>query len=478
MKKLVLFLTVITVSFMFDFSAYAESYTSYSYSSKAGAVVAPDSYSYKKSEYFDGLKNPQDMFIIDGRVYLLDTGNNRIIITDTDFESFTVISELNNNENNTLKEPKGIFVNASGEIYVADSGNRRVLKLSEDGTVIREILKPTSSKFSQTVEFIPNKLVADGMDNIYVTCTGIYNGAVMFDKNGVFLGYFGASDVSASMNVLEDVFWRQFMTAEQKESMSKYVPAELCNLDITSDNFIFSITNSTFNVLSTEKENMDEVSKLNPKGKNILNSKMPKKALEFMEKDGKQLKFVDVVTDDDSFVYVVDDSLCRVLQYDSDLSLLTAFGGKGDAEELLKKPAAIETSGNCLYVLDSEKNSVTVYEETKFGETLRSAIKLYNKGKYDEAIEPFRKVLEMDSNYEFAWVGIGSALMGQGDYKEAMKCFKNGYDSDKYNTAFKSYRIEVIRNNFPIVIIALVVMTVVIIVVLIIRKLKKGRDKQ
>lgn len=479
MKKAALFLIFAALCVLCTFPVSAEQYKSYSYSSKAGAVAAPCSYSFKEAEYFDGLKNPQDLYIIGNTVYLLDTGNNRIIVTDTGFESFSVISELKNTEKSSFNEPKGIFVNPAGEIYVADSGNRRVLKLDSDGTVIREIIKPASSKFSQTVEFIPNKLVADAMDNIYVTCTGIYNGAVMFDKNGVFLGYFGASEVTANKNVLEDVFWRQFMTAEQKEGMSKYVPAELSALDVTPDNFIFSITNSTFKVLSTEKESMDEISKLNPKGKNILNSKMSEKALKYMEKDGKKLKFADVVTDDDSFIYVVDDSLCRILQYDADLTLLTAFGGKGDADGLLKKPTAIESAGNCLYLLDSEKNSVTVYEETEFGATLRDAIKLYNKGKYDEAIEPFGKVLEMDSNYEFAYVGIGSALMGQGNYKDAMECFKKGYDSEKYNAAFKNYRIEVIRNNFPVVVAVLILLGVLSAAFAIIAKRRrKGRKNR
>lgn len=477
MKKLVLFFCAAFVLAFPGLSASAEVYTSYSYSSKAGAVASPHSYTFKKTEYFDGLKSPQDMFVANGRVYILDTGNNRLLVTDTEFKSTAVISELTGSENNSLNEPKGIFVNGSGEIYIADTGNRRVLKIKEDGTVLREIFKPTSTKFSQTVEFIPTKLVADGMDNIYVTCTGIYNGAVMFDVEGNFLGYFGASQVTASSSVLEDAFWRQFMTAEQKEAMSKYVPAELCSLDITADNFIFSITNSTFSVLSTEKESMDEISKLNPKGNNILNSKMAENALKALEKDGKKLKFTDVVTDDDGFIYVVDDSLCRILQYDPDLSLLTAFGGKGDAAGLLKKPVAVEYFGDSLFVLDSEKNSVTVYGETEFGATLRSAILLYNKGNYDEAIEPFEKILEMDSNYEFAWVGIGSALMGRGDYKEAMQCFKKGYDSDKYDEAFKSYRVEVMRENVSLIIAAIIVIAVAATAASVIRKKRKrGRN--
>lgn len=464
MKKLLVFFIVPALSALSVFTASASAYTSYSYSSRSGAVPAPDSYTAEAVEYVNGLMNPQDMYITkDGTIYILDTGNNRIVVTDNDFSTLYEISELSGKSDKlTLNEAKGIFVNSKGDIYIADTGNRRVLKLRHDGTILAEITKPESANFSQSIEFIPNKLVTDGMGNIYVTCTGVYEGAVMFSAEGKFLGYFGAAEVTASKNVLVDAFWRQFMTDEQKESMSKYVPAELCNLDVTEDNFIFSITNSSFNVLTDEKENMDDISKLNPKGKDILNIKMSEKALEYMQKDGKLLRFADVVSDKDSFIYIVDDNLCHILQYDSDLNLLCAFGGKGNAIGLLQKPSAIESYGNKLYVLDSEKNSVTVFEETEFGSVLREAITLYNSGKYEEAIEPFTQVLKMDANYEFAYVGIGSALMGEGKYKEAMECFEKGYDSEKYNAAFKYYRIEFIRQNFLYIIVIIVVAAVLI----------------
>ena len=116
-----------------------------------------------------------------------------------------------------------------------------------------------------------------------------------------------------------------------------------------------------------------------------------------------------------------------------------------------------------------------MYEETEFGATLRSAIKFYNKGQYDEAIDPFNKVLAMDSNYEFAYVGIGSALMGQGHYKEAMEYFKKGYDSEKYNAAFKNYRIEVIRNNFPIIAVVLILLSLAAAAVTVIAKRRRKR---
>ncbi|MBR7132543.1 MAG: hypothetical protein IKD04_03340 [Clostridia bacterium] len=481
MKKSIITVLVLCLCLITPVTASAAPYTSYSYNSRIGAVAAPNSFDVDRvvrlQDYgFTALKAAKDFYMSDdGVLYILDSGNNRLIITDSEFSSFTEISQLSgNSEKLTFKDASGIYVRNKESIYIADSGNRRVIEINSRGEILKEITKPTSATFSQTIEFIPNKLAGDAIDNLYVTCTGVYEGAVMFDAAGDFMGYYGAANVNTTSNVLLDYFWKQFMTTEQKDAMSKYVPAELSSLDITPSGFIFSITNSAVNSITGLRESMDTVSKLNPKGKNILKATMTEKAMKFLAEDGKSLRFVDVVADQDLFFYVLDDQLCRVLQYDSDMNLLSAFGGQGFAEGLFRKPSAIEQFDDRLYVLDSEKNSITVLCETKFGSTVREAVTIYQNGSYEAAIEPFTKVLAMDNNYELAYVGIGSALYGQGEYKEAMEYFKKGYDSEKYNQAFAEYRVELIRNNFIYVVIAFVALALAIIFGGI-RKRKKGR---
>ena len=251
MKKAIITVFALVLCFITGITASAAPYTSYSYNSQIGAVAAPNSFEVdaviRLQDYgFTPLKSAKDFYITDdGGLYILDSGNNRLIITDSSFSTFTEITELSgNSEKLTFKDASGVYVSDKESIYIADSGNRRVIEINSKGKILKEITKPTSATFSQTIEFIPNKLAGDAIDNLYVTCTGVYEGAVMFDGNGDFMGYYGAANVNTTSNVLLDYFWKQFMTTEQKDAMSKYVPAELASLDITPSGFIFSITNS------------------------------------------------------------------------------------------------------------------------------------------------------------------------------------------------------------------------------------------
>ena len=45
--------------------------------------------------------------------------------------------------------------------------------------------------------------------------------------------------------------------------------------------------------------------------------------------------------------------------------------------------------------------------------------------------------MNMNGNYDQAYIGIGRALMRQGEYKEAMKYFRLKWDDDNYSKAFK-----------------------------------------
>ena len=76
-----------------------------------------------------GLSSPSDVFVDDlNHVYISDTGNNRIIVTDEKYNVRLVISEFLNNYGvpDGLSQPNGLFVTES-EIYVADKGNSRIV---------------------------------------------------------------------------------------------------------------------------------------------------------------------------------------------------------------------------------------------------------------------------------------------------------------------------------------------------------------
>ena len=57
-------------------------------------------------------------------------------------------------------------------------------------------------------------------------------------------------------------------------------------------------------------------------------------------------------------------------------------------------------------------------------------------------------MLKSDGNYHRAHIGIASALLRQGDYKDAMKYAKLADAGKIYNKAFEGRRREFLKANF------------------------------
>src|SRR5690606_2339812 len=96
--------------------------------------------------------NPKDVFV-DSRdhIYIADTGNNRIVHFDDQYE-FVRYIEL---AEKPFRSPEGVFVDEKGHIYVADTGNQRVVHLDADGQLLQEFGRPDSRFIPDDFKFDP-----------------------------------------------------------------------------------------------------------------------------------------------------------------------------------------------------------------------------------------------------------------------------------------------------------------------------------
>ncbi|MBQ8684408.1 MAG: YIP1 family protein [Clostridia bacterium] len=457
MKRKTVIIAVILV-FALSLTCFADStfapYNSYLYDEKSEAVEIP--HSYLPTGYLTGddwhvgaMNAPEDMMVADdGRVFISDTGNNRVVIVEADLSAATALTEFTyNGEILTLNGPLGIYATAD-TLYICDTGNRRVLVSDLQGQVSLVVTKPTSEEFEQELEFEPRKVATDKAGNLYVLCKNVYQGAVVFTAAGEFDGFFGSNTVQSTLEIVVQKMFKNFMTKEQRSKMAKYVPAEYENLTVR-DNFIYTVSYET----NTGSINLNTaIRKLNPAGNSITDTDTQFGDLDmYYDKtlNGTvYTRFADLAVDEQMYVYALDSTYGKVFIYDAQYNLLCAFSGTGEQTGLFRYPVAIGKTDTHILVLDRGKNSVTTFAPTAFFGKVQQANSLFEKGLYDEALTPWQEVLAECSNYNLAYVGIGKALFQQGDYAGAMACFETIGDQENYSEAFKYYRLNLIRENF------------------------------
>lgn len=409
------------------------------------------------------LKSPEDIFLgSNGHIYVADTGNNRILVVSPDFEGQKIIDKFvhevdGQQVEDVFNAPTGIFVTDAGHIYVADSQNARIVELDGDGNFVRIIGRPESELIPANYKYIPMKVGVDKAGRLFVAAQNAIDGLFQFTPSGEFDRFFGSTKVK--VNPIERI-WRMIYTKDQKERASLNLSKEYSNLTVDSQGFIYTTLKGQYT---------EQVKRLNISGNDII-----KYNDITVDRFGDQIdvmvgtdtsQFVDASIDEDNNILALDLKTNKIFWYNILGDMLGVFGGKGgngDIVGLLGSPVAIEQKGDKVFIVDSTKNAIIVYEMTEFGSNIKKANKLYIEGQYEESVEPWREVLKMNANYELAYVGIGNALYKQEKYEEAMKYFDLGNNKKGYSKAKKEYRTIVLKQNFPYIMTGLILLLILL----------------
>ena len=181
-------------------------------------------------------------------------------------------------------------------------------------------------------------------------------------------------------------------------------------------------------------------------------------------------RFVDIASMKGGIYACVDVRRSRIFMYDSDGYMMMAFSFTGGQDGLLTAPAAIDSYGSDLYVLDGPQNAVTVFKPTEYGRRLINATALYYYGDYDQATEEYEEVYRLNTNCELAYTGIGKAQLREGNFKEAMTSFRLANNKTLYSRAFSEYRQDLLSGNFLwVFLLAFAALAVVVIRIPIVR---------
>ncbi|MDR3020413.1 MAG: hypothetical protein LBU66_05865 [Treponema sp.] len=422
----------------------------YNYDFWREQVASPDAY--RVSAYIlgttlgiDNFRNPQGLFVRENRIYICDSGNNRIVLIEVEENGDHVLSNVFSNviidgEVSDFNNPMDLFEDRDGSIYITDTDNQRLLKLDRNWNYVYSITKPDDESFGEDFEFLPVKLAVDFAGRIFVQARNINKGLLEFDNRGEFVGYMGANKVHVS---IIDYAWKMISTQAQRARMDLFVPTEYSNVALDMEGFIY-VTNSSGQT--------DPVRRLNAMGQDILirnGYEDPVGDLAYGNAAGilGRSRFIDVTAFANDSYACFDRTRGRIFVYDFQGNLLYAFGGVGNREGSFVQPAALEKMGYALYALDARTSALTRFDLTGYGLMINNALNEYKAGRYESSAKIWENVLKMNGNYDLAYIGIGRAALRQQEFQKAMRYYKLKHFREGYGKAFQLYRKQWMEEN-------------------------------
>lgn len=394
------------------------------------------------------IKSVDDIYVHNDRIYIADAVSGKVFVLDQNYNLLNEIKVIRDkdgkivtnkdNKQAILNAPEGVYAN-DNYIYIADTGNNRVFLLNPETYAMEmEINKPENMVGS--TEFVPSKLAVDNAGRIFVVVKSSTEGIVELNTDGSFSRYFGVNSPKVSFI---DYFWKSIATKEQQERMSKtYAPA-FGNVQTDSDGFVYAVT--------TDTASEEMAFRFNAKGENVLRKLGYSELLGDLPtsaEDSSKSTFVDIAVSDYGVYALLDNTRNRVFLYNFDGNLITVFGGKGDIEGTFNTPTSICWMGDKLLVGDSKLATAFVFTPTDFGELVLDAEEKYFNGDFAAAAEQNLKIVDMNANYDHAYISIGKNYLMQDEYEKAMYYFKLGNDKTYYSKAFAGYRNILIQKYF------------------------------
>ncbi len=450
-------------------------YATYTYSGQGLILASPDAYVpdvVVDSQYMGlpkGLGNDvRDLFVApDGRIYIADASNNRIVVLNKYYKMENEILKFVNEQGipDGFSNPSGVFVDEHN-MYVCDTDNNRIVLFDTNGNFIKVIAKPESSLFEEGDIYKPVACVADDYGRLFVVSSTTYQGIIVLNTDGDFFGFIGATKVT--VNALE-LLWRKFQTEKQKQNSKEYVSTEFNNITIDDQNFIYVTTSSIEVSVAAGDTSADNapVRKLNASGIDVMarNGFFPPSGEIMVETRGEDTnavtgasKVIDVAIGPEGTWSIIDENRSKVFTYDANGALLFAFGDKNGAQiGNIATVEAIAYQGSNILLLDRTNANIVVFRRTEYADLLIGALAHDNQRMYDVTIDDWTEILKRNNNFDAAYIQIGKSLYRQGEYEESMEYFKAANETVNYSDAYKEIRKEWANKFFWIIPIIIVI---------------------
>ena len=430
----------------------ATSYT-YTHDDKMTYIRTQDAYLPQQTITELGLNAAEDMFIDkNNMMYIADTGNKRII--KYDIAGGKLVEEFSYPE---FQTPKGIYVTMNGDVYVADSKAKVVFVFDRNWELVNKLENPQVPAFGDTA-YEPSKVAVDESGNIYIIGEGVYNGVIQMSQSGEFLGFFAVNkaDLSLFQKIQTLVF-----TREQLSRMLNRNPTTFANVMLDYRGIVYTVTLG---------QNEDPIKKHKTNGSNM-----------FADTVYGFTDISDIWVDDNLLIYAAS-KRGYVDVYTPEGEWLFEFGSYVSNLDVAGLYSALSTlavdQNGYIWTIDGIKGYLQSYAPTSYAQKVYEALQLYDGGHYEEALAVWDEVLAMNQMSVVAHDGIGKAYMSQYEFEDAMEHFEVAGNHKLYSEAFWELRNVWLQNYLKYFLIAAVLLYLVVVIAGKLDKEKKIRSKK
>ncbi len=437
-KKIILFTLFLFITCLVTFeTGKASPATSYTMTlnSKGRWVRTQDAYLPDRTIIELKLKDPQDIFFDKNDImYIADTGNKRILKYNPNNDEVLLVIE-----NEAFKTPKGIFITEDDYLYIADTSAQLVFKYDTAGNFIEQYGTPDSQSFEGKT-FNPAKIGVDKRGNMYIYGEGIYDGIIQLSKSGEFLGYFTSNRIELSfIERLQD----RFFTEAQKAKLFPKTPTIFSNVYVDTNGFVYTTSMNSSN---------GAVKRHNIAGGN-----------QFTNGVISPTDPVDVYVNKSGIIFVAMDS-GSIFVYSRDGEYIYSFAASNFKDGVVPDDVsglftsisalAIDSTGK-VWAVDDKKSFIQSFTATEYAEKVYEALELYNLGKYEEAVVVWEDVLRLNQMSVLAHNNIGKNYYSLQEYEKAMHHFEIAGNRWNYSESFWEVRNTVLQKYIGIAFIVL-----------------------
>jgi hypothetical protein len=378
---------------------------------------------YEPAGYFDidlNLNLPEDMFIFQNDLYVADTGNKRIVKFNMATGVGTILLE-------GLSQPTGIHVNDEGELYVADKTDRVVYHYDSDMELIQTYGRPNQAIFGTNSPFVPLKVATGPRGILYVVGEGSTAGLMQLNSVGEFIGFFGTNTTNFS--------WLQTVSNFFGINRATNIPTSPTNVALDEKGSVFTVSNL----------NNQQVKKFNIASQTILSMSQGSPP-------------VSVHINNFGNIFTISQEGI-ITEYDSYGNMIFEFGGLDQGNRisgLYVNPIDMLTDDDQnLWVLDKGTGKIQLLQRSEFANLVHQGLINFKEGIYD--LDQWEDVLRMNSLFALANASLARGHYRVQAYEEALRYYTIAFDRQGFSEAFWQLRYTWLEVNLATVLLVLVI---------------------